>query len=185
MNDDKRVRTLIDNIEVEGLVTYRSSYDYRIKIIKPFQNISGGLHIACFARENATFKGVHGDECILSTLEELYALGKYIAKEMNTLKEELGHYNEIVAKFSSELINENGRKIKQIELRKRLRKGEIDNKEYLKSLSAFRKESKELQSKIWEQKDLFFEKNFPMIVSVGTDTEVMDIIAAKNSLISH
>jgi len=179
MDDKKIVKMLIDDIEVEGIVSHRCSCDFTIKIIKPFQNISRGSHIPCFSRAHMTFDGDYGDKIILETLRCLYTLGKYLTKEMNNLKEKLNYFTDIIAKLSLEMATKDKFKIKRIELRKRLRNSEIDNKEYQKLLTPFRKESEQLEIKIFLQMDSFFEKNFPMIVPIGTREEVIDIIKGK------
>jgi len=183
MNNKKIVKMLIDNTEIEGIVSHCCSCDFTIKIIKPFQNISSGSHIPYFARGHMTFESEYGDKSILQTLQYLYILGKYLDKEMNNLKEKLNYFNDIIAKFSSEMINKDEYKIKRIELRKRLRDGKIKNTEYQKLLTPFRKESEQLELKIWEQMDSFFEENFSMVVPIDTREEVMDIIKCKKSLI--
>jgi len=127
MNKDV-VKILIDDIEVEGIVTHRSAGDYGVVITKPFCNLTGGSHVPYFARSHCSFEGDYGDASIRATLKKLYTLGKYLAREMKNLKEKVKDYNEIITKLSSEMINEQDFKIKRISLKKRLRDGEIDNK---------------------------------------------------------
>jgi hypothetical protein len=53
---------VIDDIEVEGILTHRPSSDIGIRIEKPYQNISGGCHILWFARPFGFFDGDDGDQ---------------------------------------------------------------------------------------------------------------------------
>ena len=75
MNSERTVKIVINNNEVEGVVTHRSQFDFFVTITKPFQNISGGAHIPFFARRY-TFDGAYGDGRILETLRGLYQRGK-------------------------------------------------------------------------------------------------------------
>jgi hypothetical protein len=181
MNEDEVVKILIDDIEIEGTAS-RLSGDYGVTIIKPYCNLSGGCHIPYFARGLYTYEGDYGDASIRETLKELYTLGKFLAREMKNLKEKLKYYNGIMTKLSSEMMDEQGFKLKRIDLKKRLRDGEIDNKEYQKTLTPLRKEYEELGSKISDQKWSFFEENFPMVVPIGTGQQVLDIIEGKENL---
>jgi len=179
MKDDKEVvKILIDDIEVEGTAS-RSSGDYSVEIIKPYCNLFGGCHIPYFARGLYTYEGDYGDASIRATLEELHTLGKFLDIEMKNLKEKIKYYNDSVTKLSSKMMGEQEFNIKRIALKKRLRDGEIDNKEYQKAFTPLRKEYEELDSKIHAQRRAFFEENFPMVVPISTDEHVMDIIEGK------
>ena len=70
-------------------------------------------------------------------------------------------------------------------MRKRLRNGEIDNIKYQRSLILLRRESKELKRKVPQLTDDFFEENFPMIIPMGTQKDVMNIIRGKKKLESE
>ena len=182
MKEDEVVKILIDDIEVEGIVTHRSSGDYGVIIIKPFCNLSGGCHISYFARGLYTYEGAYGDASIRATLKEVYTLGKFLAREMKNLKEEIKYYNDIVTKLSSEMMGEQEFNIKRIALKKRLKDGEINSKEYQKAFTPLRKEYEELGLKIHDQRRSFFKENFPMVVPISTDEHVIDIIEGKISI---
>ena len=179
--DKEVVKILIDDIEIEGTAS-RLSGDYGVTIIKPYCNLSGECHIPYFARGLYTYEGDYGDASIRETLKELYTLGKFLVREMKNFKEKLKYYNGIITKLSSEMMDEQEFKLKRIDLKKRLRDGEIDNKEYQKALSPLRKEYEELDSKIFDQRWSFFEENFPMVVPISTGQQVLDIIEGKESL---
>jgi hypothetical protein len=182
MKEDEVVKILIDDIEVEGIVTHRSSGDYGVIIIKPFCNLSGGCHIPYFARGLYNYEGEYGDASIKATLKELYTMGKFLDREMKNLKEEIKYYNDSVTKLTSEMMGEQEFNIKRIALKKRLKDGEISSKEYQKAFTPLRKEYEELDSKIHEQRRSFVEKNFPMTIPIGTDEHVIDIIEGKISI---
>ena len=179
--DKEVVKILIDDIEIEGTAS-RLSGDYGVTIIKPYCNLSGECHIPYFARGLYTYEGDYGDASIRETLKELYTLGKFLAREVKNLKEKLKYYNGNITKLSSKLMSEQEFKLKRIDLKKRLRDGEIDNKEYQKTLTPLRKEYEELDSKISDQRWSFFEENFPMVVPISTGQQVLDIIEGKISI---
>ena len=181
MEEDEVVKILIDDIEVEGRAS-RSSGDYGVAITKPYCNLYGACHIPCFLRGCYTYEGDYGDASIRATLKEVYTLGKFLAREMKNLKEEIKYYNDIVTKLSSEMIGEQEFNIKRLALKKRLKDGEITSKEYQKAFTPLRKEYEALGSKIHEQRYSFFKKNFPMIVPISNHEHVMDIIEGKISL---
>ena len=181
MNEDEVVKILIDDIEIEGTAS-RLSGDYGVTIIKPYCNLSGGCHIPYFARGLYTYEGDYGDASIRETLKELYTLGKFLAREVKNLKEKLKYYNGNITKLSSKMMSEQEFKLKRIDLKKRLRDGEIDNKEYQKAFTPLSKEYEELDSKIHAQRSSFFEENFPMVVPISTGQQVLDIIEGKESL---
>ena len=182
--DKEVVKILIDDIEIEGTAS-RLSGDYGVTIIKPYCNLSGECHIPYFARGLYTYEGDYGDASIRETLKELYTLGKFLAREVKNLKEKLKYYNGNITKLSSKMMSEQEFKLKRIDLKKRLRDGEIDNKEYQKTLTPLRKEYEELDSKISDQRWSFFEENFPMVVPISTGQQVLDIIEGKESLTNH
>jgi len=181
MSEEEVVKILIDDIEVEGRAS-RSSGNYGVAIIKPYCNLSGGCHIPGFARAHYSYEGDYGDASIRATLEELYTLGKFLDREMKNLKEKLKYYNDSVTKLSSGMMSEQEFNIRRIALKKRLKDGEINSKEYQKAFTPLRKEYEELDSKIHAQRRAFFEENFPMVVPISTDEHVMDIIEGKISI---
>ena len=181
MKEDEVVKILIDDIEVEGRAS-RSLNQYGVTITKPYCNLSGACYIPGFARGLYTYEGEYGDASIKATLKELYTMGKFLDREMKNLKEKIKYYNDSVTKLSSEMMGEQEFNIKRIALKKRLKNGEINSKEYQKSFTPLRKEYEELDSKIREQRWSFFEENFPMVVPIGTDEHVLDIIEGRISI---
>ena len=180
MNNDKPIKILIGNIDVEGKTTHRSNRDMGIKIIRPFQNISTGLHIPYFS--DKSFNGDYGDERAKDLLKKLYIIGDYLDTNIDNLKEKLKPVKNIIAQLSLEMINGDEFYRKRIELRKRLRSGEIDNKEYQKKLTPYRKEKEQLELEISQHVDAFFEENFPMTVSFGSQKQILEIIEGKKKL---
>ena len=141
MADKEVITILIDNIKVKGEVLWHQSYDFQIKIISPFYNISGGGHIAHIVRKDMNYDGEQGVERMRRELNDIYALGVYLEQEMKGLKENWASYEEKISGLESEVMNEDEfRKIK-IQARKRLRDGEIEQREYQQLLMQRRKET--------------------------------------------
>ena len=108
--NNKTVKIIIDNVEVEGRVTQRSEADINIEIIKPYKNISTGLHIPYFARSVHSFTGEYGDKTEKKLLKDLYEMCNYIAQNKNTLKEKLNLIKSKAVEPSSESAEQNNYK---------------------------------------------------------------------------
>ena len=65
------VKTVLDGVEVEGVVSRHSNYDFTVTMTKPFKGLTGGSHIPCFARRY-DFDGEYGDQRISEVLKGLY-----------------------------------------------------------------------------------------------------------------
>ena len=59
---DIKIKITINGQEVEGQVTHRCASDITVKITKPYQNVSRGLHIPYFARPCTSFDSDFGDK---------------------------------------------------------------------------------------------------------------------------
>ena len=100
MNNEEKVKMLIDNIEIKGIITHHSSGGCNIKIIKPFQNLSKeSWHPYIYLARIAFIRRNH-DTRIPETLKYLYNIGKYIAKEMNNLKEKLNYFDNVISEIT-------------------------------------------------------------------------------------
>jgi hypothetical protein len=67
-------------------------------------------------------------------------------------------------------------------LRKQVKNGDIDNKQYQELTGPLRKETEKLELQISLLKDSFFEDNFPMIIPVGVRDEIIDILAKEKNI---
>ena len=182
MTDKDVIKMVVDNTEVEGVITLRNTNCFEVTITKPYVNISRGSCIPAIARQHYNFDGKYGDGRLLETLEDIFTLAKFIDLNYETLKEKIQILNADIKKLKSEMIDYKQFKVKRIELRKRLKKKEIDNKEYQKLLHPFKKESDQLSLEITLLIDTFIDSNFSMIVPMSTRQEVLDIINGKQSL---
>ena len=179
------VKTTIDGVEVECEILHRSAGDFGIEIIKPFQNITCGLHIPYFSRSRCSFIGESGDMRIVETLHNIYGFGQYIKENMTHLREKVRELDIIIETLSATKITEKEFKEVRIKLRRLLRNGEISNRYYQKVLRWWQVE----MNSLWLEIDLyhidpFFEENFPEIVPIGTREEILDILRSKAVLIS-
>jgi hypothetical protein len=181
MNENK-IEIGIDGITVRGEILYRSSRDFDIKIISPFKNLSGGCHIPVFAALHHTFNSEYGDEAIADELHFLYDLGKILKSESENLNRALKQLRQDIEKISAEMVTEKEfRKIRLL-LRKQVKNGDIDNKQYQELTGPLRKETEKLELQISLLKDSFFEDNFPMIIPVGVRDEIIDILAKEKNI---
>jgi len=179
---EKKIAT-IDGVAVEYKILHRVSNDFEIEITKPFQHITGGLHIPYFSRAYHSVEGKHGDEQIVHVLNNVYGLGSYLAENITHLKEQVGLLDRELEKLSANNISE--KEFKQIrrKARRLLRNGEITDKYYQKILRWWKREL----DKVWQETQLhyldpFFENNFPMLVPHETRKQVLQILRDENSL---
>lgn len=178
----KKINIIIDGVEVEGDILHHGARDFQIQITSPFMNLSGGSHIPYFAPRVHTFHGEYGEMRMNQTLAQLYGIGKFLAEN----QEELTRKYQIVKKEIEE-IKKNGLsydefKAKRIELRKQMRKGEITSKQYQKLLTPLRKKYEEVDLNVSLKIFFFHQDNFPMTVSIDTDSEIIDILEGVKKL---
>lgn len=74
MSSEAIIKTVVDGVEIEGVVTRHSNYDFTVTMTKPSDGITGGSHIPFFARRY-DFDGEYGERRILEVLRELYEQG--------------------------------------------------------------------------------------------------------------
>lgn len=181
MKNEPTVKTAINGVEVEGIITHRSASEIGIRIEKPYQNISGGSHIPCFARTFHSFDGEDGDYAAKHILEQLFSIGSYLYQNSDNLKEKLICVKDRIDSLAVQLLDPDRFNEEQRQLKIMLKNGKIDNKEYQNKLHPLRKKLKQFDSAAQASINEFFEQ-FPMVVPVGTREEVLDIIDGKKSL---
>ncbi len=173
---DNKIKITINGQEVEGEITYRCASDITVKITKPYQDVSRGLHIPYFARPYASFDSDFGNKTAKDLLECIYHLCIFIFENLDALTEEYLQIKKQIRYLEAKSISELTFKSKRLHFRKLLRSGNIDNKEYQKQLTPIRKEYEKFELKkslIWRR---FFEEQFPMVVPIGTKNEVLKIL---------
>ena len=173
----------IDGIEVEYKVLHRVSNDFEIEITKPFQNISGGLHIPYFARAHHSFDGKSGDEQILYVLNNVYGLSSYIAENRIRLKKQVRLLDRRLEKLSAHSISGDEFMAIRRKSRRLLRKGEISDKYHQMILRWWKKQ----MDWLWLETELhyidpFFKNNFPMTVPHDTRKQVLKVLRSEISL---
>ena len=179
------VKTTIDHVEVECEILHRSAGDLEIKIIKPFQNITGGIHIPYFSRDHYSFMGGYGDTRITETLHEIYGLGQYIQENMTYLREKTHELDTIIETLSANKITQKEFKEIRIKSRRLLKSGKISDRYHQKVLRWWQAELNALWLEIdIDHIDPFFEENFPETVRMGAREKILDILRNKAVLIS-
>lgn len=171
-----KIQTTIDGQEVEGEITYRCASDITVKITKPYQDVSRGLHIPYFGRPYASFDSDYGDKTAKYLLESVYRICKFTFENLDSLIAQYLKIEKRIKHLETRNISEWVFKSKRLKLRKLLRSGEIDNIEYQKQLIRIKKAYEEFELKknqIWYG---FFEEYFPMIVPVTTRDDILRII---------
>ena len=171
-----KIQIKIDGQKVEGEITYRCASEITVKITKPYQDVSRGLHIPYFARLHATFDSDFGDKTAKNLLGSIYRICTFTFENFDSLSAQYLQIKKRIKHLEARNISEWVFKSKRLKLRKLLRSGKIDNIEYQQQLTGIRKAYEEFELKknqIWYG---FFEEYFPMIVPVNTKDDILRII---------
>ena len=177
-----KINTSVEDTEVKGVIILRSAGDITVQITKPFSNISMGVHIPYIARAHKSFNGEYGDTTAELLLKDLYDIGRYLDVEMSGIREKLDNAKDRISQLPAQINNDKFLE-KRRELKKTFQQGEIDSKDYQKSLGLLRKKAEDFNQNVTEIMDTFFDDSFPMCVPCGTREEVLDIIDGKKALI--
>ncbi|MEJ2727374.1 MAG: hypothetical protein P8185_02495 [Deltaproteobacteria bacterium] len=142
-----KIQITIDGQKVEGEITYRCASDISVKITKPYQDVSRGLHIPYFARPHASFDSDLGDKTARDLLKSIYHLCKFTFENLGSLIAQYLEIKKRIKHLEAKHVSEWVFKSKRIKLRKLLKSGEIDNIEYQKQLTRIKKAYEEFESK--------------------------------------
>jgi hypothetical protein len=94
MSMNQEVKVVVNGKTISGQIIFRCESDISVRITRPYNGLTGGLHIPYFARDNSSFMGKHGDETALDLLKELEILGTYIKENRKFLKLQFAfHFN--------------------------------------------------------------------------------------------
>ena len=170
-----KVSILIEGKEVVGEVTHRSASDITVRITEPY-NLSTGLHIPYFARPYRSYDSEYGDETIKGLIKKLYDLASFIDRNYEDLRKKYESARAQIGALGDIRFDEQDYQQARRDLKKKLKRVEIDNKEHQKQLTLLRKKRDSYQSQIRKIIDEFFESNFPQIVPYGTKEEVLSIL---------
>lgn len=176
------IKIIIDKIEVEAHVLYFGRYDFLIEIIKPFKNLSGGLHVPYYGRKAFSYNGEYGRARLIQILEYLYTLGKYLSGNMDVIKELFHEVDERIKNLESKMITEKVFREVRINLRKLLRSGAIDDREYQQKLNPFKESMDKFE---WEKQLIledFYKNIFPFSVGYDNQKEITKILKGENPL---
>jgi len=87
MNTSQPITFSLDSeIKIQGEITHRSESDITVKIISPYDGLSGSLHIPYFSRPLNSFETDYGDITAEQLLAKLYDLGRYMDGNSNFLQ---------------------------------------------------------------------------------------------------
>jgi hypothetical protein len=170
----QKVSIQVDGVTVEGLANI-TPYDLDVHICTPFNYLTGGSSITGYARAHYSFNDGYGVKRSRQILVSLYKVGIFLTDNMESLQ---GAYAESLQKISllSEKLNISSFSEDKAVLKKRLRSGDIDNVTYQRLFTPLRKNKKQYEVDEYLITDEFFEDNFPDIVPVGTQEQVIQII---------
>jgi hypothetical protein len=73
-------------IKIQGEITHLSESDITVKILSPYKDLSGSLHIPYFSRPLNSFETEYGDITAEQLLDKLYDLGRYMDENNNFLQ---------------------------------------------------------------------------------------------------
>ena len=73
-------------VKIQGEITHRSESDITVKIISPYKDLSGSLHIPYFSRPLNSFETDYGDITAEQLLAKLYDMGRYMNENSNFLQ---------------------------------------------------------------------------------------------------
>lgn len=169
---------------MEGEVVHYSAADINVKIIKPFENISTGLHIPYFSRPYHSFEGDYGEATAEYLLKKLYDIGCYLNSEMVKIRENFDHAKKIISNIPNKFGNE-AFKRKRKELKQSLKRDECSSKAYQKELALLRKKQKKFNEKTNGIMDAFLSDSFPMIIPYGMRKQILDLIEGKKHLTNN
>jgi hypothetical protein len=174
-----RIRIKIDRQKVQGEITHRSANDITVKITKPYQGVSRGMHLPHFAASHKRFDRAFGDKVAKDLLKNIYHLCKFVFENIHSLTDRFLRTKKRIKFLELQGVSEWVFKGRKLQLRKLLRDGKIDNLEYQKRLTSLRKAYEKFAHKrdlIWNG---FFDEYFPMIVPVNTRADVLRILENK------
>ena len=182
MNKNK-IEIVVDGIKVEGEIINRSSRHFTIKITSPFMTLTGGSNIPYFAARYRTFDGEYGDQRIEEELVSLYYMGKFLVENMEKLKKQYQVIKKEIKVIEEKGLTEDKFKVKRLDLRREMKKGEITSKQYQKLLTPLRKEYEELSCNTSLRINKFLDTNVPMCIPYDTVKQVIAILEGELGLI--
>jgi hypothetical protein len=171
-----KVKVTVNGQEVEGEITHRSATDIDVKITRPYQDVSTGLHIPYAARPFKSFETELGEKAAKYLLKELYQICTFISENLDSLIEHYLQVKKRIKYLEAKSVSEWVYKSKRLQLRKLLRSGQIDNIEYQKRLTPFSKEHKKLKYKIYAIWSRFIKEHFPMVVTADVRDDVLRVL---------
>ncbi len=174
-----RIRIKIDGQKVEGEITHRSAHDISVKITKPYQGVSRGMHLPHFTASHKRFDRSFGDKIAKDLLRNIYHLCKFVFENMDSLTDRFLRTKKRIKFLELQGVSEWVYKCRSLQLRKLLKEGSIDNHEYQKRLISLRKAYGKFEHKKNMTWNGFFDEYFPMIVPVNTRADVLRILEKK------
>lgn len=173
----------IDGVEVQGRIIRRCASDITITMEKPYKNMTGGSHIAAFARKHRSFIGSYGDTIARELLTDTYRRTDYLYRNLEAIR---AQYLELLKKTGDlpdeQKMGERFVATRQA-LRKRLRSGEILQKEYGALLKQMQKEQEAARRQYRMSLDTFFSDVFGDVVPLESQKEICAVLEGRVALI--
>ena len=179
MNALNNVTVMIEGVEVEARVKYRTASDLGIELLRPYGNLSTGSHIPVYGRRFCSFIGEYGDKRIIDMMKELYEIGRFIDENFSAMEQQfIALQSELNERAKNQKSPENAKEQMRL-LKQRMRNGEMDFREYHRQLKSIRNASADFSFKTSRLIDHFFEMFFPMSVTMETRDDALGILRRK------
>jgi len=135
----------LDAQEIEGQVTRRTPGEIEVKITKPYENISMRIQIPHFARPFTDLTAEWGIDVAKKLLENIYRICEMIYANLEELIEQYLTIKKRIDNLKPARMNADKFREARKRLKKKLKKGSIDNIEYQKRLISIRKQRRSLE----------------------------------------
>jgi hypothetical protein len=169
----------VDGVPVSGRVLERSHASIELLLVKPFGafGLGDGRHIMAAAQRFVNFEAAHGDEVAERILRDLYGLASYLSRNETDLKERWSRFrSQLESQWAVKVRTPSALAERKVELRKRLRGGDITSKSYEQSLKALKAELDEWSLAATDAMDEFWTVcGFQLSMALsGQATKILD-----------
>jgi len=177
----RTIQTTVNHVEVEGHCA-ASLHNIKTTITKPFKHISQSWHIPYFAQGQMSYHGQYGELRAKQILEDLYYIAKFVDLKRDMLKAKLDENRQQIERASVGRLTMDEFRKKRLELREKLRVGQIGSTEYQRRVGHVRTGAESLQRRIWGIEEQFWEGCFQTIIGMSLRDSIVEILDEGESL---